>query len=305
MAGFREQGPACIAEPPPVDVGTMCLSTSPAPGVLGSAPASREFVVEAQAPHQATDVVNAFRSITVYGASEATWNSFVRELIYEPAAQNIADQAQQFVRTGQMTKAAAVEWVVAQRNALAVAVRDLRLTPLGRAISEMLKPRDALPNVAQQVTKYARPGMSMERVFEAILEAGGRTRGSVNRLTFVLRRAGPAMLVADVAFSAYLVRGAPEADRARVASREGGRLLGATSFGFAGFKVGCGVGGAATIWLGGVSAAPGCLVGGLIVGLGSSVAGGELGADAGEQYYEWGKAAIRWGDAASSPAELR
>lgn len=295
---------------PVVEDGTMCRAVSTAPGTTWG-PASPPPMCTLTAPTRGVSPadglagpgargtspdlrVEAAQSVVLNAGAELTWNGYVRAM-YEAQAAALSRQAEEMVRSGVMLRQEAAEWVTVQRNALVIATRDGKNTRLGKAVSELLKPREKLPSLDQLVAKKlaANPGQSVDEVYEAIIQGAGRTRASVNRVSFIVRRAGPAMIVIDVAFSAYLVYTAPPEQRGRVAARQVGQTAGGLSAGWAGARVGCGIGAAATVETG-PGAAAGCLVVGAIFGLGFGVAGAHYGGQAGERVYEWVEAKVEW-----------
>src|SRR6185295_11674846 len=138
MGGGRPQGPMCQVEYPIcIDDGTMCLAASPLPGPLGATSQSIQPKPPALATAQQPE--RQIESVAVSLGAEMTWDSVVRQ-VYNKGAAAIRAQAEQLVRTGQMTAEQAKLWANGQRNALLQACRD-KSTPLGRAIAEAIKPK--------------------------------------------------------------------------------------------------------------------------------------------------------------------
>lgn len=148
-----------------------------------------------------------------------TWDSFVRAYVYDPAARAISQQGAEFVRNGTMSHREVASWVNAQRNALLLHVRDNLNTPLGRAYAEYQKPRTALPTLetALEGKRLRSPGACETQLLTAVIEGGGRTRASTNRLAMTFRFAGPALIGVDIVLSGYIIAQASPEDRGRVA----------------------------------------------------------------------------------------
>lgn len=240
--------------------------------------------------------LEAARSLTYSVTAPLTWDSFAREYYYKPAAAAITQQAEGFVRQGVMSLDDAAAWAVSQRNALVVAIRDGKNSPLGKAYAEWLKPRDKLPSSESLVSKAAKrmPDAPRDDVLRAVIRGSAKTRGSVNRLTYAFRWAGPASIVIDIGFSAYVVSTADESSRSRVASGEIGKIGGAAAGGWAGAKCGCAAGAAVGVWAAGGGAIPGCLIGGAIGAVGLGYAGSQAGEAAGVAIYDWAEATFEW-----------
>jgi hypothetical protein len=263
-----------------------------------------------QSPDAATSFVHsrearAAENTAVDTVVQMTYDAFIRKYVYEPAAKAISQQAQTLVTDGYLGRAKAAEWVNSERNALLINIRDERSSPLGRAISEYLKPRDKLPGVDTLVQKYSAkmPGATEDEVFVAIVRSGARTRQSVNRLAVALRWGGPVLLAVNIGFSAYLIREAPPDQRARVAAREIGGMAGGMVGGWAGAKGGCLAGSAIGVWFEGVGAVPGCAAGAIIGALGVGWAGSELGSYAGEATYDFSQTVVDWVEDDASASE--
>lgn len=240
--------------------------------------------------------IAAVQAVTTPWAAQTTLDAFVRMYFYAPAARAIAQQGEALVRAGRMTTQEAAGWVVAQRNALVVATRDAKNSPLGRALSEYLKPRDRLPTVASLMEKARarNPGASEQKILEAIIKGAGETRGWVNRVSVVMRIAGPALVALDLAFSAYVVSQEAPERRGRKAAGQAGRIAGGVGGGWGGAKAGCAGGAAIGVWFEGVGAAPACLVGGVIGMLGLGYAGSKTGEEIGGALYDGGEVVLEW-----------
>jgi hypothetical protein len=253
--------------------GTSCLASSPLPGPLGmrmsqAAKARPITLATAGKPEQATE------EISVSLGAETTWDSVVRD-IYNKGAQGIRAQAQELVRTGQMTPEVAKIWANGQRNALMQACRD-KSSPLGRAIAEAIKPT---PKTVAELEKLGKSAAG-------IIESAGKTNPYVNRVAVGFRYAGPTLLVVGLAFSAYHIATAPPNERWHVTIQEagmfGGALAGGWAGGVGGLEVGAGIG---TL----IEPVGGTAVGGVfgaVVGtIGGAIAGGWAGSKIGDYVY--------------------
>jgi hypothetical protein len=218
-----------------------------------------------------------------------TWDAYWRS-VYERASAAIQRQATVLISRGNITAQEARYLVESQRNALLLQMRD-RLSPFGRLYSELLKPSSALPTLEQLVERKGS--------IEAVLQSVGKSRVVVNRFAAVSRVAGPTMIVIQITLTAVVIAEAAPDERSRVASREIGGVVGATSFGTAGMWVGCftfSVAVSPTLVLpivGEVATGCACLVGGLVGGLGLGWAGHQLGRQAGENIYDF-VTQMRW-----------
>jgi hypothetical protein len=154
--------------------------------------------------------------ISVGGVVNYTWDAYWRAA-YEKAASAIEQQAQELLRTGVLDAKAAAEWSVAQRNALVVEMRK-PLTPFGQFYSETLKSAKNLPTLDQLVAKKGS--------FEAVVKGTARTRMAVNKIAFVARVAGPALIVVDIVATVVVIEAAPPEERGRTAAREIGGVVG-------------------------------------------------------------------------------
>jgi hypothetical protein len=228
--------------------------------------------------------------------AQLTYDAFIRKYVYEPAARALSEQAELMVRRGLLTSKQAAEWVNAERNTLLISLRDEKNSPLGRAISEYLKPRDKLPSVSDLLKKYSEkmPAATEEELFEAIIKSGARTRGSVNKVGVVLRRVGPVLIGVNIAVSAYLVATAPPGQKGRTAAREAGGLLGGLGGGWVGAEGGCEAGAVVGVWFEGVGAVPGCAIGAVLGGFGLGWWGSEAGSKFGEWTFDAANTAITW-----------
>jgi hypothetical protein len=287
----RHQGP--FGEETPVMAGNGMMGTGQSSQATlsdTSAAALPQPLVTEDSP------IRVASSVTGSAAVEMTWDSFVRKYVYDPAAKAISEQAEEFVKQGAMTRKQAASWANQQRNALVIAVRDQKNSPLGRAYSEFKKPRDTLPSLDDLVEKQLKknPNQTMKQVYEAIIKSSGKSNVAVNRLAVAFRWAGPAAIVVDISFSAYLIYTAPPDERGRVAARQIGGTVGAASFGWAGAKCGCAAGGAIGAPFAGVGAAPGCLIGAGVGLIGFSILGYNLGSDAGDFYYDAAPTVVEW-----------
>jgi hypothetical protein len=291
MSRFQEKPAMADKLPTPlnggnIDANTLATIQHQAPVPSGSASPLTRTVQSPEA--------KAAMDAAVGNVGQLSYDAFVRKYVYEPAAQAISQQGDEFVRQNIMTSGQAAEWVNAQRNGLLLSVRDQRNTPLGRAISEYLKPRDKLPSVAELAKKFGgqKPAATREEVFEAIICSGARTRGSINKLACAFRWAGPVLLVVNVGVSAYLVAEAAPNQRGRMATREAGGLVGGFGGGWA--EAGCAGGAAAGVWFEVVGAVPGCAVGAVAGGLGLGWAGSKVGSWMGERTFDWSHTFVSW-----------
>ena len=302
MGAYRTQGPtgnelfSPLRPPlqrPLIDTGTLVQSCSAPPGVLNT-PDSES----ASEQWRTAEVVKTATSTVAPSAAMLTWDSFVRSHVYEPAARAISQQGEELVRSGAMSPREAAAWVNAQRNALLIHVRDNRNTPLGRSISEMLKPRDQLPDLDTLVerNRARRPGASETELLNAVISSGAKTRRSVNRMAVVIRFSGPVAVGIDIVMSGYLIAEAAPEDRARVAAGQVGGVVGGGVGGWAGAKLGCAGGAAVGVWFKVVGAVPGCAIGAIGGALGLGYAGSQLGNSAGEYLWDAAETHIRWDD---------
>jgi hypothetical protein len=270
------------------DDGTMCRMESPVPNSIGSG-----LRIVDEPPIYVSEEVRAEYRTAEGIVAQLSYDAFVRKYFYEPAAKLISEQGEALVRNKILTSKEAAEWVRVQRNQLIIKVRDQMNSPLGRAYSEYLKPRNkfkTLPELFKD--KAARmPGATEEQVYNAVIKGGRNTRGWVNKVGFALRWAGPVMIGIDVYCSARLVMETPPEQRFREASKQAGGIMGGLGGAWAGGRtgawVGCRGGAAVGVWFEGVGAIPGCLVGTVVLGTGGAIAGGYYGAKGGESAATW------------------
>jgi hypothetical protein len=274
------------------DAGTKRLGPSPAPMCLGAAPpVASTPSTRLSGAARAAEEVELSQTSTV---AQLTYDAFIRQYVYEPAARAISEQGEQLARSALLTNKQAAEWVVAQRNKLLLSIRDEKNSPLGARLSEYLKPRETLPQAPDLATKYssAAPEANSEEVFEAIIKSGARTRSSVNRLAVGLRWAGPVLVGVSVVTAGYLVYEAPPRERGRVAAQQAGEIGGGWALGEAGCEAGAAVG----VWFEGVGAAPGCVIGAMVFG----AAGGWGMGKVAVWTFDEANTVIEWDDPSSS-----
>ena len=274
MGGGRPQGPMCQVEYPiVVDDGTMCRAASPLPGPIGLSQgigASNQPVRLATAQQPEREV----ESVAISLGAETTWDSVVRQ-VYNKGAAAIRAQAEQLVRTGQMTTEQARVWANGQRNALLQACRD-KSSPLGRAIAEAIKPK---PKTVADLEKLGKSAAG-------IIESAGKTNPYVNRVAVGFRYGGPTLLVIGLAFSAYHISTAPEHERWHVIAQEAGTWAGALAGGWAGGAGGAKAGAAIGTFIEpGGGTAIGGVAGGVIGTIGGAIAGGWAGSKVGDYVY--------------------
>jgi len=258
-----------------IDTGTMCLAASPLPGPLGLV--TPQGIQLSNPPPVLATAQNPERkveSVAVSLGAGMTWDSVVRD-VYNKGAAAIKAQAQQLVRTGQMTAEQAKVWANGQRNALLQACRD-KSTPLGRAIAEAIKPK---PKTVADLEKLGKSAAG-------IIESAGKTDPFVNRVAVGFRYAGPALLVIGLAFSAYHISTAPENERWQVIAQEAGTWAGVIAGGWAGGAGGVKAGGAIGTFIEpGGGTAVGAVVGGVIGTIGGAITGGWAGSKVGDYVY--------------------
>jgi hypothetical protein len=205
--------------------------------------------------------------------------------------EGIQRQANQLLAQGNVTAAEARALVESQRNGLLRAIRD-RSTPFARQYAEILKPSNKLPTLESLVEQKGS--------IQAVLQSVGKSRQVVDRLGFAMRVAGPAMIVVQVTMTAVVIAEAPAESRARVASKEVGKVVGGASFGAGGAWAGCA--GAVALMspsllvpvVGEGVEATACLVGGIIGGIGAGYVGNDLGGQAGENIYDLFTTQLVW-----------
>jgi hypothetical protein len=271
MACGRTAGPMCtVRNDVEIDEGTMCLAVSPPPGPV----CSLDLYQDAPVVTSYDLPLRAAQNVSISLGAQLSWDSVVRG-IYNAGSEAIRTQAQELVRTGQMTVEQAKVWSNGQRNALMQATRD-QSSPLGRAIAEAIKPKGKTVADLEKLGKSA----------AGIIESAGKTNPIVNRVAVGMRYAGPTLLVVGLSFSAYNIATAPPKERWLVTSKEVGTWAGALAGGWAGgeggAEVGAGIG--SFIEPGGGTAAGG-VVGAFVGGVGGAIAGGWAGGKAGEYVY--------------------
>jgi RHS repeat-associated protein len=111
------------------------------------------------------------------------------------------------------------------------------------------------------------------------------TNQAVNSAMGVAGKAGPVLMVAGVAISAYNV--ATAGNPSRTLAQEGGAWAGALSLGAAGGAGGAWVGAAIGAPFGGVGAVPGAAVGGFVGAVGGGIVGAVSGSRAATYIYDW------------------
>jgi hypothetical protein len=105
--------------------------------------------------------------------------------------------------------------------------------------------------------------------------------------------AGPAAIVLEIGVTAVVIQTAPPQDRARIAARETGGLVGSVGGGLAGAWAGCATFAAfaspslVVPIIGKVSTGGACVVGGILGGMGVGMIGRSAGEVAGEKLHEW------------------
>ena len=268
------------------DAGTNYVGPSPSPMCRGVSPP----IATAPSRHQTGEVRGAEEAEIAQTATIAqlTYDAFIRKYVYDPAARAISEQGEKLSQQGILTSRQAAEWVNAQRNKLLLAVRDEKNSPLGKRLSEYLKPREKLPQTSDLVAKYAQkmPEATEEEVFTAIIKSGARTRESVNKLGFALRWAGPVLVGVNIVAAGYLVYEAPPQERGRTAAQQAGEIGG----GWAAGEGGCEAGAAVGVWFEGVGAVPGCVIGAIAFGALGGWAVGKVAVwsfDEGNTFVEW------------------
>jgi len=249
----------------------MCLAPTPKPGPVGlslrknNAPTR---LATAQQPERAG------QELSISLGAETSVDAVVRA-IYIKGAQAIRTQAQELVKSGQMSDEAAQVWANGQRNAWMQACRD-KSSPVGRAVAELIKPK---PKTVEDLKKLGKSA-------EGIIESAGKTNPYVNRVAVGFRYAGPALLVIGVAFSAYHISTAPENERWQVIAQEagvwGGALAGGWAGGAGGGELGAVIG---TFIEPGGGTAVGAAIGVALGTVGGAIAGGWAGSQVGDYVY--------------------
>jgi hypothetical protein len=214
-------------------------------------------------------------------AADYAYNSFWRDA-YNKAAEGIAEQARALLSRGNVTMEEARQLVEVQRNGLVIEMRK-PLSPFGKLYSEILKPSKSLPTLEKLIEEKGS--------VELVLESAGKTRGAVNKIAFISKRAGVAGVAIEVVLTIVVIAEAPEAQRGEVASRQVGGIVGSLSFGTAGGWAGAWAGAATFTALGaptlvipvvGEVTEAGCaIVGGALGFLGFGILGRKLGEEAG------------------------
>lgn len=281
----NERAPGVLGRQQPLNIndGTLARAKSPASGPVGFDPA-------ANGPQQVL-LSPAFQNVVQVSdnlAAPMTWDAFWRAA-YGRADQALQAQANALLKRGNISPVE-YEALVKARNEL---VKEFRkpLSPFGKAYSEILKPSSRLP----------RPGelLSKKGSIEAVLESVGKSRASVNRLSFVFRAAGPALLVLDITVTTVVVMKAPAEQRGRVAAREYTGLGAGVAGGVGGAWAGCAtlaaLGSPSLLIpvVGEVTEGGLCLVGGILGGLGVGWLGREAGKKVGETAYDF-VTTFRW-----------
>ena len=219
-------------------------------------------------------------------AANFAWDGFWRD-VYNKSAEGIAEQARTLLERGNVTAEEARHLVEVQRNGLVLELRK-PLTPFGKLYSEVLKPAKSLPTLEELVAKKG--------TVELVLESVGKTRATVNRLTFIAKRAGTAGVILEVVLTVVVIVNAPPEQRGEVASRQVGGIVGSLSIGTAGGWAGAWAGAAAfglaasptlTIPIVGEITEGGAIIAGGILGmLGFGYVGHKLGEQAGENIWQ-------------------
>jgi hypothetical protein len=214
---------------------------------------------------------------------QLTWDSHWRQ-IYNRVSAGIQAQANTLLTRGNVTAAEARALVESQRNEILRQMRN-RISPFGRAYSEILKPSSKLPTLESLIEEKGS--------LEAVLRSVGKNNQVVNRLAIASRVAGPALIVIQITMTAVVILEAPKEQRGRVASREVGSAVGAASFGAGGAWAGCTTLAASTSWTlvapiwGEVTTGGACIIGGIAGGLGLGFLGSKMGKTAGENIYDF------------------
>lgn len=278
MAGGYTVGPMCRESRPLasfVDEGTLCRATSAEPGPVSAQRQQSPYITVT--PELKTTVDIAFNT-----SAPMTWDAFWR-LAYDRINAGLQRQADELLKRGYFSQEE-VQALIDRRNRELLRIRN-QLTPMGKLYSEILKPAATLPDLEGLLAKKGS--------IQAVLESAGKTRAVVDRFAVVSRVAGPALIVLDVTLTSVVIAQAPTEERARVAARETGGLVGGIGFGMAGAWVGCATFAAYASpslvipVVGEVTTGTACFVGGFIVGSGLSYAGRESGRALGVEAYDW------------------
>jgi len=280
MAGANRPGPQCEYNvPEDVEDGTMCRAESPLPGPVG--------VIEGQPwPSAAAPLTSPVYTSTVEVlfsiAPQLTWDGFQRAA-YDKLNAALQEQANTLLRRGNITYQE-MENLVNARNSSLLRIRD-RLTSFGEMYSEILKPGASLRGAEQLLREKG----SME----AVLESVGNTRQVVDRIGIVSRIGGPVTIILEISIASVVIAQAPPREKGRVAAKQvGGSFFGVLG-GSGGLWAGCAGGAALVSWslvipyVGEGAAGTGCLVGGLLGGLGIGFAARKGGERIGEGAYQF------------------
>ena len=280
MAGSNRPGPQCgYNVPEDIDDGTMCRAESPLPGPIG--------VVEGQpwpsaAAPLTSPVVKTTVELLFSIAPQMTLDGFQRAA-YDKLNAALQEQANTLLKRGNITYQE-MEKLVDARNSSVLRIRD-RLSSFSETYSEILKPRASL--------KSAEQFLQEKTSIEAVLESVGKTREVVDRIGIVSRIGGPLTIILEISIDSVVIAQAPSQDRGRVASRQVGGAVFGLAGGSSGMWAGC-VGGAALVsWslvvpiVGEEATGTGCLVGGLLGGLGIGFAARKGGEAIGEAAYDF------------------
>lgn len=214
--------------------------------------------------------------------SNLTWDAYARQL-YIRADTRLQQQANALLARGSVTENE-VRALSAQRDLIRSTIRS-RLSPFGRLYSEILSPSLKNPSFEE---RFLQKGS-----LEAMLRSVGKSRAVVNRLATRMRFFGHSAVVVQIVFSAIVIIEARPEDRARVATRQGGAVAGGAAGGWVGAWAGC-AGGAALAspslvipYVGEVTEAGACLIGGFAGGLGLGALGAAGGEKAGGALYDY------------------
>jgi hypothetical protein len=174
--------------------------------------------------------------------------------------------------------------LVDARNASVMQIRN-RLTSFGEMYSEILKPASSL--------KGAEQWLQEKGTIEAVLENVGKTRTVVDRIGIVSRFGGPLTIVLEICIDTVVIAQAPPQDRRRVAAKQIGGAAFGLAGGYSGMWAGCAGGSALMSWsllvpiVGEGATGTGCLVGGLLGGLGVGYEARKGGEALGEVSYDF------------------
>lgn len=278
MAECRTPGPVCGTSSGPMDDGTLCRSSSPAPEPLGVCDPSQ---TSTPAEFLYSPAVRVTVEVPFSIAPGMTWDGFWR-LIYDRANAGIQQQANLLLEQGRISVEES-RALVNSRNDLLLRIRS-KATPFGELYSEILKPRSSLKSFERFVAEKGS--------IEAVLKSVGKTRAVVDKIGVVSRVAGPAAIVLEISLTAIVIQQADPRDRSRVAAREIGGVVGSVGGGLGGMWAGCA--GLATLAspslvvpvVGEISTGGACLIGGILGGIGVGWLGRRAGESIGEGLYE-------------------